>query len=69
MHEQPDGSLLLRSEGQRFGDPGFYFYVRKSGASGVARYVRALQETIHVYLGDGADVLAQHELRFGAVAF
>jgi len=61
---QEDGSLVLRSEGKRFGDPGFYFYVRKDPAGGVARYVRALQETIHVYPGEGRQVLAEHTLSF-----
>jgi hypothetical protein len=64
-----DGSLLLRSEGKRFGDPGFYFYVRNDASSGFAKYVRALQETIHVYPGSDPEVLATHELKFWGLRF
>src|SRR5690606_17745666 len=61
---EKDGSFLFHSEGRGFGDPGFYFYVRNDEASGVARYVRALQETIHVYPGDDGEVIAEHEVSF-----
>src|SRR5690606_2957478 len=49
-----DGSLLLSSHGRRFGDPGFYFVVhdRKGGAR--ARYIQAMQESIHVFEGTDA---------------
>lgn len=59
-----DGSLLLRSEGKRFGDPGFYFYVRKDARSGVAKYVRSLRETIHVHNGETPNLHATHEVTF-----
>lgn len=59
-----DGSLLLLSEGKRFGDPGFYFYVRRDASRGVARYVRALRESIHVYPGEGTEVRAEHRMSF-----
>lgn len=61
---QEDGSLLLLSEGERFGDPGFYFYVRRDEDGGVAKYVRPLRERIHVRAGSGADVIAHHEVSF-----
>jgi hypothetical protein len=44
----PDGSLVLVSEGQRFGEAGFYFTVHRTGASVVARYLRRFRERIHV---------------------
>jgi hypothetical protein len=51
---QPDGSLVLRSEGQRFGDPGFYFTIRHRDGSITARYLRTFKERIHVFhAGDG----------------
>jgi hypothetical protein len=59
-----DGSLLLLSEGERFGDPGFYFYVHRDASGGVARYVRALRESIFIYPGEGLDVHADHDLSF-----
>ena len=58
---EADGSLVLTSSGNRFGDPGFYFVVHhKKGW--FARYVRAMRERIHVYAGDG-DVRTDHELQ------
>lgn len=66
---QEDGSLRLCSEGKRFGDPGFYFYVREDAEGGVARYVRALQETIHVYPGKEPGVLAVHEVKLWGSRF
>lgn len=42
------GSLVLVSEGRRYGDPGFYFTVRGSGKVW-AKYVRQLRTRIHVY--------------------
>jgi hypothetical protein len=57
-----DGSLVLTSRGDRFGDPGFYF-VWHSGNRPFARYVRAMRERIHVYRA-GDDVRTDHELWF-----
>jgi hypothetical protein len=44
-----DGSFMVTSAGQQFGDPGFYFTVH--GRKGVVwvRYVKSLRETIHVF--------------------
>lgn len=66
---QDDGSLLLRSDGRQFGDPGFYFYVRENRESGFARYVRSLEETIRVYPGSDPEVLASHEVKFWGIRF
>lgn len=59
LHE--DGSVSVASDGRRFGDPGFYFTIRR-GEGLVARYVRTLKERIHVYEGDTGEVRADHEL-------
>jgi len=65
----PDGSLIVRSAGARFGDPGFYFFVEQEPGRGWARYVRTLQESIRVY-ADGAGTLrADHDLRIWATRF
>lgn len=64
---QNDGSLVLTSSGEGFGDPGFYFVVRKDGRAS-ARYVRAMRERIHVYSADG-DVRTDHELWFSGRRF
>jgi hypothetical protein len=60
---QQDGSLLLSSAGPRFGRAGFYFTVRLGQEALVARYIKSLRETIHVYSSDRADeVRADHVL-------
>jgi hypothetical protein len=64
---ESDGSLVLTSRGERFGDPGFYFVVHRRGRA-YARYVRAMRERIRVYVDDRNDVRTDHELRlFGQV--
>lgn len=57
-----DGSLTVSSRGERFGDPGFYFYVRSGPGRGWARYVPALKEDIHVFARAGDDPRADHVL-------
>ncbi|HVR98977.1 MAG TPA: hypothetical protein VMW27_20320 [Thermoanaerobaculia bacterium] len=59
---QPDGSLLLVSQGKRFGDPGFYFTVHGPRGSVRARYVKNFCERIHVYPADGGVVRADHTM-------
>jgi hypothetical protein len=58
----PGGSLVLVSEGRRFGDPGFYFTVRHPDGSTVALYLRSFRERIHVYPAPGAVVRADHTM-------
>jgi hypothetical protein len=64
-----DGSLTLRSEGRRFGDPGFYFTVH--GPNGVvwARYLRTMRETIHVYAAGPGEVRADHTMTVWRMTF
>ncbi len=64
-----DGSLTIRSTGQRFGDPGFYFYVESSPGRGWTRYVRAMRESIHVYLDEANELRADHDLRLFSHTF
>lgn len=64
-----DGSLTLASSGNGFGDPGFYFTIRKPDGSFIGRYVRALKEWITVYPGTGDEVRADHVLKFFGVTF
>ena len=66
-----DGSLTLSSEGDRFGDPGFYFVVHLP-RDGMARtrYLHCLQETIRVYSAPNeAVVRADHLFRFFGLTF
>jgi hypothetical protein len=63
-----DGSFTVSSSGMRFGDPGFYFTVQtRKGV--VARYLRSLRESIHVFAGDDVDVRADHVLTLWGARF
>ncbi len=58
----PDGSLVLESAGRRFGDPGFYFTVRRPDGVVVGRYLRCFRERIHVYPAGEGVVRADHTM-------
>lgn len=58
-----DGSLELRSEGRRFGDPGFYFTVRRDEDAVWAKYVRAMSEWLHIYVDEREELRAEHVFR------
>lgn len=59
-----DGSLELRSEGRRFGDPGFYFTVRRDEDAVWVKYVRTMSEWLHVYVDEHEELRADHVFRF-----
>lgn len=58
----PDGSLVLHSEGARFGSPGFYFVAIDSQGTHHARFLRSFRERIHVYLDPEGELRTDHEL-------
>lgn len=62
-----DGSLLLHSSGRRFGDPGFYFVVRRDAGLAV-RYLPTLRERIHVYL-EGDELHTDHHFRIWGLRY
>jgi len=64
-----DGSFSLISAGRVFGDPGFYFVVHGENKTAWARYLRGLQETIHVYSAERGTVRADHFLRMWGKEF
>jgi hypothetical protein len=64
-----DGSLTLSSQGERFGDPGFYFYVSAGPGRGWARYVRALKEDVHVFARAGHGPRADHTFELWGKSF
>lgn len=64
-----DGSLLLRSAGECFGSPGFYFVVHGEAGTAWARYVKAMKEDIHVYPAEAGTVRADHRLWFCGIEF
>jgi hypothetical protein len=63
-----DGSLSVVSAGEDFGDPGFYFTVRRGDALW-ARYVKSLKESIRVYAAEEGAVRADHVLTLWGYAF
>lgn len=65
----PDGSFTVRSSGRTFGDPGFYFFVQAVKGNGWARYLRALEEDIRVYVDPGGQLRADHNLRLWGATF
>jgi hypothetical protein len=65
----PDGSITLRSEGSRFGDPGFYFFVQSEPGHGWARYVSSFKETLHVFVDEHGALLADQLLSIWGAQF
>lgn len=65
----PDGSLTLRSQGKRFGDPGFYFFVESEPGGGWGRYVATFKEHIHVFVDERSALRTEHELRIWGRTF
>jgi hypothetical protein len=65
----PDGSLLLHSHGERFGDPGFYSVVRSGERSAWARYVRTMREELHVYVDAGGELHTDHIFRIWGLRY
>lgn len=64
-----DGSMTLISSGKRFGDAGFYFTVHQPDGRVYARYVRAMQEGIHVYESQTGDIRADHNMTLWGFTF
>lgn len=64
-----DNSLSLKSNGKRFGDPGFYFVVRDGKGGARARYVTSMKEEIRVFAAEGDTVRADHFLRIWGIQF
>lgn len=64
-----DGSFVVTSAGDDFGDPGFYFTVHVDSGSVRARYVRALRESIHVFPAEDGLLRADHVLTYFGATF
>lgn len=58
-----DGSLLLVSDGKKYGQAGFYFTLRNKDYYRV-RFVRSMHEQIHVYTDTRGDLRTDHKLFF-----
>ena len=64
-----DGSFVVLSAGEGFGEPGFYFTIRTDNGAVRARYVRSFQESIHVYPAENGFVRADHVLKYCGAIF
>lgn len=60
----PDGSLELSSAGWRFGDPGYYRVLETDSDTRKIRLIRALKESIHVYVDEQGTLRTDHIFRF-----
>lgn len=67
--QHSDGSLTLISSGNKLGEPGFYFIVKKNGNEAWVKYIRAMKESIHVYVDEAEDLRADHVLKLWGVTF
>ena len=65
-----NGSLLLISDGKRYGDAGFYFTLRRPNDKNYSvRFVRSMHETIHVYEDNTGILRTDHLLNFSGIRF
>ncbi|HEY1048933.1 MAG TPA: hypothetical protein VGE39_04235 [Prosthecobacter sp.] len=64
-----DGSFVITSAGDNFGDPGFYFTVHGGFGRTWARYVRAMREKIHLFPAEQGILRADHVLTFFGMTF
>ena len=64
-----DGSLLLSSDGKKFGDNGFYFTLTDRKGKYWARFVKSMHEWIKVYVDDENTLRADHNLNFYGFRF
>lgn len=66
---EPDGSLLLSSDGKKFGDNGFYFTLTDHKGRYWARFVKSMHEWIRVYEDEENVLRADHILNFYGMRF
>lgn len=66
---RPDGSFVVTSAGECFGEPGSYFTVHGESGKVWARYVRALRESIHVFPAERGSLRADHVLTYFGATF
>ncbi|MEO6638620.1 MAG: hypothetical protein ABIN25_10095 [Ginsengibacter sp.] len=64
-----DGSLKLCSDGNKFGDNGFYFTLTNHKGKYWARFVKSMHEWITVYVDDENILRADHNLEFYKMPF
>jgi hypothetical protein len=66
---ESDGSLVLSSDGRKFGDNGFYFFLTNGKGEYWARFVKSMHEWIKVYVDEENTLRADHNLNFYGFRF
>ena len=66
---EKDGSLVLCSDGKKFGQNGFYFTLTNHKGDHWARFVGSMHEWIRVYEDDEKILRADHNLNFYGTRF
>ncbi len=66
---EKDGSLILSSDGKKFGDNGFYFTLTNHNGEYWARFVKSMHEWIRVYEDEENVLRADHNLNFYGIRF
>lgn len=66
---ESDGSLVLSSDGGKFGQNGFYFYLTDRKGNHWAKYVKSMHEWIKVYVDEESVLRADHNLNFYGMRF
>ncbi len=60
----PNGDLVLTSNGKKFGDNGFYFTLTNHQGSWWAKFVGSMHEELIVYVNSEEELRADHSLKF-----
>ncbi|MGV4414307.1 hypothetical protein [Chryseobacterium sp. T1] len=64
-----DGSLILKSEGKKFGDSGFYFTLTNHKGQYWSKFVRSMHEELKVYETSSDELRAKHQFRIWGIQF
>jgi hypothetical protein len=64
-----DGSLTLSSDGNNFGENGFYFTLKDKKGTYWAKYVKQMHEWIKVFVDNDGVLRADHDLNFMGMRF
>ncbi|MDQ4122550.1 MAG: hypothetical protein M3209_14020 [Acidobacteriota bacterium] len=67
--QNSDGSLTLISAGEGFGEPGFYFIVKKNKTEAWVKYLRAMKESIRIFVDENEQLYAEHILKLYGATF
>lgn len=64
-----NGSLLLSSDGKKYGENGFYFFLTNNKGKYWAKFVKVLHEWIEVYVDEENILRTDHKFKFYGINF